>query len=418
MKRVWLICVLVSLFTGCNTSVDDPEVVPSPDSVKIGMILPTTGALASFGLTSKNSAQLAIKEINDTGGVNGKMLELLIKDSRLDGPTGAAAAKQLSEQGVVAIIGAAASSVTLYTAENQTIADGMPLISPSATSPEISDLDDNNTVWRTIASDEFQGFILANLLVADNIFSVSVIFRDDSYGNGLFSAFKPRYEQLGGSILSQVSYPDTKEIGFENEVNALLANGVPPAIVTMTFFTDGANFTRDLASAGHTDIPLYGVDGNFGEFLLSNGAPQVIEGMKGTAPVPPQATQNYQAFASRFSDTWGFAPGPFGESSYDAVYLIALAMQQAGVETRAAIISEISSVSNPNGSASTIINPNEFATAKSVILAGGDIDYNGASGVIDFNERGDVTSGTYIIWQIVDNNGLFEYDEVEVISFP
>ncbi len=417
-KQMISIVAVSALLISCGTDVDDPEYTPSEDSIKIGMILPTTGALASFGLTGKNSAQLAIKEINDAGGVNGKQLELLIKDSQLDGPTGAAAAQSLSEQGAIAIIGAAASSVTLYTSQNQTIADGMPLISPSSTSPLISTLDDNNTVWRTIASDAFQGVILANLLVDDGINTVAGFYRNDAYGGGLWAAFVETFESLGGTVLADVPYPDTKEIDFGNEVTQLFANGSPDAIVAITFFTDGANFSRDLVSAGHSDVQLYGVDGNFGAALLANGAPQVLEGMKGTAPVPPASTQNYQTFFNNFNTTFGFAPDVFGESSYDAVYLVALALAQSGGSTKADVIANLQSVSRADGDNAIVINPGEFDTALSMIASGSDVDYNGASGAIDFDNNGDVTSGTYIIWEVVNDNGTLVYQELEVISIP
>ena len=412
------IIVASTLLFSCSTDVDEPEYTPDPDSTKIGMILPTTGALASFGLTGKNSAQMAIKEINDAGGVNGKMLELLVKDSQLDGPTGVQAAKDLSDAGAVVIVGAAASSVTLYTSQNQTIADGMPLISPSSTSPLITTLDDNDTVWRTIASDAFQGVILANLLLDDGINSVSGVYRDDAYGGGLWEAFKETYENFGGTILAEVSYPDSKEIDFGGEVTALYNNGTPDAVVIISFFTDGANITRDLVSAGHADTQLYGVDGNFGAAMLTNGAPQVLVGMKGTAPVPPASTANYQIFSNNFLTTFGFLPDVFGESSYDAVYLAAMAMEQAGSSTKASIIANLRSVSSAESGASMAVNPNEFSLAKTLIAAGEDVDYNGASGAIDFDINGDVTSGTYVIWEVVDEAGTLSYRELEVISFP
>ncbi len=418
LKKIITILAVSTLLFSCGTDVDEAEYTPSEDSIKLGMILPTTGALASFGLTGKNSAQLAIKEINEAGGVNGKLLDLLIKDSQLDGPTGAAAAKALSEAGAVAIIGAAASSVTLYTALNQTIADGMPIISPSSTSPVISTLDDNNTVWRTIASDAFQGVILANLIFEDGVNSVSGIYREDAYGSGLWEAFKTTYEELGGTIMADVPYPDDKEIDFGSEVTALYANGNPGAVVLISFFTDGANITRDLASAGRSSTQLYGVDGNFGAALLTNGAPQILLGMKGTAPVPPASTTNYQTFFNGFTNTFGFSPDVFGESSYDAVYLAALAMAQAGESSKSAIIANLQSVSIADSANPVVINPGEFSIALTMIAADEDIDYNGASGAIDFDDNGDVTSGTYIIWEVVNNNGALEYQELEVISIP
>lgn len=419
MYRQIISILAASLLTvSCKTEVDDAEYTPSEDSIKVGMILPTTGALASFGLTGKNSAQLAMKEINQAGGVNGKQLELLIKDSQLDGPTGAAAAKALSEAGAVAIVGAAASSVTLYTSQNQTIADGMALISPSSTSPVISTLEDNNTVWRTIASDAFQGVILANLIYQDGVTQVSGVFRNDAYGAGLWEAFKQTYQSLGGEVLAEVDYPETKEIDFGSEVSAAFANGAPQAIVLISFFTDGANFTRDLSSAGHSGVGLYGVDGNFGAAMLTNGAPQVLEGMRGTAPVPPAETANYQTFFNNFKNTFGFEPDVFGESSYDAVYLVALALEQAGENSKSAVIANLQSVSKADSDNAVTINPGEFSTAVSTLSAGGDVNYNGASGAIDFDENGDVTSGTYIIWEVVNNGGTLSFVEVEVISIP
>lgn len=418
--RISVVSLLGSLLLGCGgTHVDDDERVASKDAIKIGLICPLTGSLASLGLTSEYSALLAVQEINAAGGVNGRPIQLLVRDTQVRGDVGPRVAQALIDEGVVGIVGAIASSVTIPTSVNVATPANVPMISPASTSPAITDVQDNDTLWRTIASDAFQGVILANELIAANLMTLSIINRDGPYGNGLADALEAAYEAQGGEILARVTYPTSKESGFSGEVAQLFANGSPQALVLISFLPDTASITRELQNFGPNPMPqLYGVDANYVDGLLTNGSPAVLLGMRGTAPVPPENATNLVIFQNNFANAAGFTPDTYGDGTYDAIYLMVYAMLKANAETSEAIIANLRSVSRADDPSDVVINVNEFEKAKNAFEQGLDIDYNGASGLIDYDANGDITTGNYVIWEIVSNNGALEYTELKSVSFP
>lgn len=418
--RLFLAVCMVSFVFGCGgTHVDDDEQVTVENAIKIGLICPLTGSLASLGLTFEYSALLAVQEINAAGGFNGRPIELLVRDTQVRGDVGPRVAHELIDEGVVGIVGAIASSVTIPTSEQTAVPANVPMISPASTSPDITNVQDNDTLWRTIASDAFQGVILANELIEANLMTLSIINRDGPYGNGLANALTDAYVAQGGQVLARATYPTSKESGFSGEVAQLFANGSPEALVLISFLPDSASITRELQNFSPSPMPqLFGVDANFVDGLLTNGSPAVLLGMRGTAPVPPESAPNLLTFQSNFYAATGFTPDTYGDGTYDAVYLMYYAMLKANAATSEAIIANLRSVSRSDAESDVEVNVNEIDVAKAAFKGGLDINYNGASGLIDYDANGDITTGNYVIWEIVSNGGALEYTELKSVSFP
>ncbi|TQV87403.1 ABC transporter substrate-binding protein [Aliikangiella coralliicola] len=420
-STIALVFSLVFL-ASCDTSVDDkiPEV--TNDQIKIGLLAPVTGPLAGFAQDMEATARLAAQEINRAGGVNGKEIGFLVRDTRLgldDSETvSVLMAQQLIDEGVVGIIGPAGSGTTIAITPTIT-ASNIPIISPSATSPAISALDDNNLVWRSVASDAFQGIFLADQLVQEQVNSIGIIYRDDAYGDGLQQAVTQRFQQAGGQVMSAISYPADKSSEFDFEVNQLFVSGVPDAIVVISFIIDGANIMVSLANANLPTLPrLYGVDGNNRTEFIGNSPAQVILGMRGSSPTAPSTFENYINFSETYRALFNKPPPVFTESVYDAVYLIALAMSVGGENSALAIKNNLSSLSNADSANAVIVNvgPQGYATALQNL--GADLNLEGAAGSIDFDENGDVTSGNYIFWEIVEQDGQLVFQTIRESSFP
>ncbi|MBI2381529.1 MAG: ABC transporter substrate-binding protein [Gammaproteobacteria bacterium] len=417
----WAASVLLAGLMACGgggggTHVDDNPVQPSPDTAKLGMLVPKTGVEAGNGVDIELGARLALQEINAAGGVNGQSLELLVRDDKNEAEFGPKGARELIAEGVVAIIGGATSRVTLPTAEQVTIPAGIPLISPAATSTRITALVDGDTVWRTVPSDALQGAVLAALIRREGLGRLAIIHVDDAYGQGLAQVLAEHFQAAGGQVLARVAYPSSKRLGFESEVAGLFAAGTPDALAIIGFTVDSAGITLALQQRG--GVPrLFGVDGNFKAEFLTNAAP-VIAGMQGTAPTAPRAAANYRHFAQAFQAAVGHAPDLFAESAYDAAYLAALAMAQGRSNSPGSLVAHLRAVSGPDTAQPAVVNPGEFAAGLSAIQAGRDIDYQGAGGAIDWDGFGDPASGTYLIWEVRGGAGTFRFEEREVIAFP
>lgn len=405
--------------SGGGGDVDDNPVRLDASAVKIGLLAPVSGPSGFAGLAWEYAALLAIREINEHGGVNGQHLELIIKDSRRGLPDNADSALKavdaLADEGAVAIIGPSTSAEVLHIKE-RVIARRMPLISPSATSPAISRIADEDTIWRTPPSDAFQGGYLARQLLKHGIRSLAVIHRDDSYGQGLAGKLLEDYQARGGRLTRVVSYPPSQESNFDAQVATLLSGEVPEGIVIVGFGLDSASIVIALnALSPHPFPALFGVDGNKSPPFLNNSPPLIV-GMRGTAPSPPRTETNYQGFATRYQNASGLAPAIFTDTTYDAVYLIALAMAKGHVNNREAVLAHLGEVSRPDGPGAVTVNPNEWAKALAAIDR--DIDFQGASGKIDWDANGDVTSGTYVWWQVQRGPAGLSFVDLESAPFP
>lgn len=412
---------VVLLLTACrlDLQVDDNPNQPAPDTLKVGLLVTRTGSEAFTGLSIQYGAALAVQEINAQGGINGQRLELLVRDSKLSADIGILGARELAAAGVVAIVGADTSRVTVPVAEQVTIPQGLALISPAATSPVITTLVDNDTVWRTVPSDALQGALLADEIVSQGLDQIAVIHLDDFYGNGLAGALTSRLQTHGATILANVAYPVDKQVGFQTEVTALLANGTPEAVVIIGFALDSASIIQALQQALPSGLPrLFGVDGGFDSGLLFNAGPAAI-GMQGTAPTPPRASPDYQLFQFKFLHAVGELPEQYAEAGYDAVYLLALALTQGGSNTSAAVVANLRAVSRADTATPVTVRPGDYRAALTAIARGDDIDYQGVSGPLDLDAAGEPESGTYLLWEVVQgSDGRLQFVERKVINYP
>jgi len=208
----------------------------------IGGLLPITGSLSSLGPPEIAGVQAAVQDINKAGGVLGKPVTFISGDSG-DTTTDTASLtvnKQL-QKGVDAIIGAASSSVTLSVIDAVTGA-GVIQVSPANTSPELSDYPDNGLYFRTAPSDQLQGRVLADQVIADGFSNIAIISRQDSYGEGLTKYVTQFIKQGGGNVVSTEYYDDTATT-FSSQVSATKAAG-PDAIVLVGFDESGKVITE------------------------------------------------------------------------------------------------------------------------------------------------------------------------------
>lgn len=383
-------------------------------SVKVGTILPITGALSDFGSRMQNAANLAMGEINDAGGIIGLPLELIHEDSQTRPIAGAnVATKLVATDGVGAIVGAASSGVS-QAVSSVTLENNVVQISPASTSPffTLFEIERHESLvaggflspddpvpdtfgnpgwwWRTAPSDALQGKAAA--MIANGDFlpfggwdNMGIIAVNNPYGKGFASAFRGGYT---GTVVAQVNYTE-EQADYTSDLQ-LLASANPDAVLMIAYPEDGITMYKNWLAN-----PAWAWDWQWSEGLKSTDFLDDLDtegvetdGFVGTSPLPP-AGASFDYFVTRMDEVFGESLFPFDPHTYDAVYLIALAIELGGAADGTTIRDNLYAVSSPAG---TKIFPGEFAKAKTEIAAGRQIDYEGASGSLNFDLWGEAGS--------------------------
>ncbi|SDX52563.1 ABC transporter substrate-binding protein [Roseicitreum antarcticum] len=344
--------------------------------VKFGVILGFTGPIESLTPHMADSAELAFKEISDSGlFLDGQTITPVRADSTcVDSSAATAAAERLiTSDGIVGIMGPDCSGVTMAVLQNVAMANGVPLISPSATSPGFTTTESNGLFFRTAPSDARQGAVMADVLMERGITSVAVTYTNNDYGKGLSDAFAESYAAAGGSITINAPHEDGKG-DYSAEVGALASAGGDLLVVFGYSDQGGAGIMINAIESGAFDTFAMG-DGMYSDALLETIGSD-LNGTIGT--VPWSEGEGTEAFAAFATENGVNAESSYTRESYDAAALLALAAQAAGEATSAGIAANILNVANAPGEP---IMPGELAKGLEILAAGGEIDYVGATNV-------------------------------------
>ncbi len=353
--------------------------------VKVGVILGFTGPIESLTPGMGDGAELAFKEASDSGKLlDGKVIVPVRADSTcIDAAAATAAAERLvTAEGVAAIMGADCSGVTTAIANNVGVPNGVVMISPSATSPALTTIEDNGFFFRTAPSDARQGEVLADVVMERGVNNVAITYTNNDYGKGLSESFSNAFKAKGGSVTMTAAHEDGKA-DYSAEVGALAASGADDLVVFGYVDQGGLGIVQTSLDTGAFDRFIF-ADGMIGQSIVDNVGDGLV-GSFGTAPGGESDGAKMFAELAKGKVT-GDGTGPFDGHSYDAGALIVLAMQAAGSADRAAIQSKIMEVANAPGEK---ILPGEIAKGLEILAGGGDIDYVGATAV-EFNEVGEV----------------------------
>ena len=398
--RVLLVTLVAMGAVGLAACGDDIE------QLKIGYLADFSGPLAEFGPEIQTGVELAIKHINEGGGVNGQDVIFVTGDTQLDTTQAVEEARRLvAIESVHAIVGPLSSTVTIAVVESVTRAARVPTISPSATSPAITDANDNGYLFRSTTSDAAQGPVLAQLAADEGIDNVGVLFINDAYGQGLADAFEAAFT----GTLAKASYED----GAASYLSELqqVAGGGAEVLVAIGFPTQAQVFIREALENDIFSRFLF-VDGTKSQDLIDDIGGEFLNGFKGTAPIGAESDALAAWDAAYLAEHGALPTRPFVREAYDAVIAIALAAQFAGSvegeDLRAALVQ----VASPGG---LVVIPGADSVAAGLKAAGDgdDVNYEGAATTLDWNDAGDVTTGFVGIWQYQDGTIV----ELEQIAF-
>ncbi len=377
------------------TVIASASVAHAADSIKVGVILGFTGPIESLTPDMAASAELAFKEASDSGMLlNGAIIEPIRADSTcVDASAATAAAERLvTSDKVVAIMGGDCSGVTTAIANSVAIPNGVVSVSPSATTPALSSIDDKGLFFRTAPSDARQGQVMADAVIEAGITSIAVTYTNNDYGKGLSDAFVAAYNKLGGEVVIVAAHEDGKA-DYSAEVAALAAAGADKLAVLGYVDQGGKGIIQASIDTGAFETFVLG-DGMIGQGLIDDFGDDMVD----TIAMSPGGTSDASTkFIKMAQDNNIGGEGPYDGTSYDAGALIALAIQAGGSADRASIQANMTKVANAPG---TKIYPGEIKKALEILASGGDVDYVGATN-IEFNDIGEVF-GTYRQLEIKD----------------
>ncbi len=354
--------------------------------VKVGILGDITGPIESLAPPIVKHAQLAFDEINAQGGILDGKLVVVTGDSACDpSVAGPAADKLVNTEQVVGIVGAFCTGATIGAATAAGIPGGVVMISPAASAPALTTLDDKDLVYRTAPSDAFQGVKLADLLISKGIKDVALTYVNNDYGKGLADVFKAQFAKEGGTISADVSHEDGKA-DYRAELGTLAGSGSQNLVIIGYASGSAHTILQQAVEAGDFNT-FIGVDGVIGDELLTGIDPAAVNGKLFATRGGAYAGESADTFAKLSKDAGLDPSATYAPQAYDAAFLLGLAIEKNGKADRAGLSQALRDVATAPGEK---ILPGEWTKAVELIKAGKDIDYEGASGPVEFDAAGDV----------------------------
>ena len=395
--------------TGAATGTGPAAEAPADTSFDetIGVLLPLTGDLSPFGAPGRKAADLALEQIRDAmraGGVDTNV-SLASADTESSPQSAVQAARQLIAGGASCLAGPWASSETLAVAESVATRQRTPIVSPSSTDSAITDLDDDGFVWRTAPSDNLQSRALADTVereLGGTDFTISLAARNDAYGQGFIEKFKAAWEEKGGRTTGPVLY-DPEQPSYNSEA-AEIVQGRPDAYVIIDFFETYGKMGASLVRTGAFDASrLFTADGLASDRIPDTIPARALIGARGTRPGTPESGAVVEQFARIYRAAGGAPRQTFDAQNFDATMLCYLAALAAGSADGADVAEQLQAVSAPPGRTFTFM---DLADGIRMIAAGEEVDFDGVTGPIDFDDNGDPTAATYEVYRYGDDGVL------------
>ena len=351
-------------------------------NIKMGIILGFTGPIESLTPAMAASAELAFNEASDSGSLlGGKKIKVERADSTcVDSAAATSAAEGLVSNGVVAIMGADCSGVTGAIASNVAVPNGVVMISPSATSPGLTTIEDKGYFFRTAPSDARGGQILADITKDRGVKSVAITYTNNDYGKGLADVYKAAVEAHGIKVTTSAAHEDGKA-DYAAEVATLASAGGDAVAVIGYLDQGGKGIIQGSLDSGAFDTFILS-DGMIGDSLTDNFGKALN---KSFGSIPGSTGKGAGVFAKVAKAGGIDSSGPYTGESYDAAALITLAMQAGGKADRSTIQKNVMSVANAPG---TKIYPGQLKKALDLLSKGKAVNYEGATGV-EFTDVGE-----------------------------
>lgn len=371
--------------------------------IKVGILLPETGDLGPLGQPMIQAGELAIKQVQDADIP--QTVDYTVQDTQTQQSAGISGANSLVNAGYPAVVGPASSGINIPVSKQVYIPNEVVGISPSSTAPSVTDLDDDDFIFRTAPSDLLQGQVLGQIAADEQGHdSAATMYVNNDYGQGLSDSFVNAFEEKGGTIQQTVSF-EKEQASYTSRLERALGDD-PGVLVVIGYPESGVQLFKDYYSDYDADRDILVTDG-----LKSNDLPDKVgEDMTNVGGSSPLASgPAREAYSSAFQDEYGTEPGVFTSHTYDATAVVMLANAAAGENSGAAVRDEMRNVANPEG---TTVGPDNLAEGIEMAANGEEIKYEGASSAVDFDENGDMEAVTYEFFKFNAEGNAETVDEI------
>lgn len=316
---------------------------PDATTVKIGGIGPLTGAYANYGLSEKNGAELAVKEINEAGGIAGKQIELSYQDSQGESESAVNAYGKLMDWGMEVSLGCVLSG------ENASVVaaardDDVLLITPSGSADKC--IDGNDKAFRVCFYNSYQGAAAAQYIKDNNMVdTVGILYQSDNdYSVGLYNAFVAKCGELGITIAETQTFTSSTNTDFSTQVSALVSSGVKLVFIPL-YAEEASTFLTQAHGKFADDVYFFGADGLDGILGKVEQDTSLANNVLMLTPfAADNPAENVQSFVKKYQEAYGATPDQFAADAYDAIYAIKAAVEKAGSTSGAALASALTSL--------------------------------------------------------------------------
>ncbi|WP_281982057.1 ABC transporter substrate-binding protein [Thalassorhabdomicrobium marinisediminis] len=367
--------------------------------VNIGNPMAMTGPIPDLNAPIAEAVDLAAKHINEQGGMfaDGQTFNVIRADSACD-PTAAvdAVTKLINVNNVTAIVGPVCSGSAIAQAESVSIPAGVVTLAVSASSPALTNMEDGtDLVFRTTASDAYQGVALAELAMANGYDNIAVSYANDDYNAAIAEVFVEAYEGMGGTVTANEAHEPNKA-SYRSEVATIGATSDNLALFSY-YGSGGVTLMRNALETGAFSN-FIGADGMLSEELIDQLGAENLGNAMFTTAASDDSTDAFATWKALADEAGVPAGDPFVPNAYDATFLMALAIEAAGSDEREGLAEHLRAVASAPGE---VILPGEWEKAKAILAEGGEVNYEGGAGTQDFDENGDV-AGNFSKSVVVD----------------
>jgi branched-chain amino acid transport system substrate-binding protein len=361
LPRLVFACALALACAGATAG------AAAPNTIKVGEFASLTGKEAAFGQASHQGTLLAIEELNATGGVLGRKLELITEDNQSKAGESATIVKKLiSRDKVIALLGEVASMRSLEAAPIAQQAK-IPMISPSSTNPKVTEL--GSYIFRICFIDPFQGVVMAKF--AKNTLHVRKVALltsvSSAYSVGLAKYFKEQFARDGGTVALEQKYSEGDK-DFKAQLTAVKAAGIE-GIFVPGYYTEAALICKQAKDLG-LKVPVFGGDGWEAPQLMAIGGAAVEGAYFSTHYSPENQSPAVTTFVAKFKQRWGNElPDAMAALGYDSAMVLADALKRAGTTEGPKLRDALAATKGyPGITGTTTLDAQRNATKAAVVL--------------------------------------------------
>lgn len=328
LMALFLAAAMMLGMTACGSS--EPAAEDGSDKVLfIGGTGPLTGDYATYGISVKQGAELAMEEINAKGGVDGWQVKVRIEDDQADSAQAIQGYATLFDDGMDVTLGGTTSGQCIAITE-EAVKDGMLLLTPSGSQLECTKYDN---CFRVCFEDSAQGLYAANFIKDNNVGQkVAIIYeKSNDYSNGLRQSFVDTAAKIGLEVVTEQAYTNQSNTDFSVQLQAVKESGAD--LLFMPIYAQEAAYIITQANKAGLDVTFFGGDG-FDGIIEKIGADNtaLLDGVMLLTPFAADSqTEPTKSFTAAYKEKYGATPDQFAADAYDAVYAICAAMEHAGV---------------------------------------------------------------------------------------